>query len=176
MSNEETAVVVSVDAVVDAVVETPVEVVASTPVETVEAPQKVQHWKIFVDADGNETKRELLGRGRHPKGARKDENGNLIVSAVNAVSPDGTEEKHISMIITLDESGNEISRTEKTRGRPAKGLVKHEDGPYAGHWVRTQKTETAETAETTETSAVVVETPEVVVSETLNTESATNPT
>ena len=157
-------------------VETNVEVaVAPVEVAPVVKPEKVQLYKIFVNPDGTEIERKPLGKGRPPKNSKKDEAGNLVVTVVP--TPDGTPEKITPMIITLDEAGNEISRTEKGRGRPAKGLIQHTEGQYKGHWVKTQvAAAVAETAP--EITPVATEAPAVIVAPVeaaVEAETTTNP-
>jgi hypothetical protein len=151
-------------------VEVAVAAVEAAPVVAAK-PEKVQLYKIFVNADGTEIERKHIGKGSPPKNSKKDEAGNLVVTVVP--TPDGTEEKATPMIITLDAAGNEISRTEKGRGRPAKGMVQHTEGQYKGHWVKTQ------TPVTPEITPVATEAPTIVaapIDAVVESEIVTNPT
>lgn len=113
---------------------------------------------IYVDDAGNELKRETKGRGRPPRGAEKQEDGNWIVRPVEQAKTVGP-----VMYIDLDDSGNEISRRPKGRGRAKEGYTKVTEGENQGHWVKTI-TEKKESVESSEVSDVptVVETEEVV--------------
>jgi hypothetical protein len=96
---------------------------------------------IYVDAEGNELSRKVKGKGRPPRGAVKQDNGDFIVSPVaDAVrftpeyitfGPDG------EIAVELkDADGNLVSRLAKGRGRPKPGFTKLTEGEYAGHWTK----------------------------------------
>jgi hypothetical protein len=90
--------------------------------------------KIYLDADGNEARREKAGRGRPPKGSHRDADGNLVIPFVSeedaeaavVVSPE---------YVVLDHEGNEVTREAKGRGRPKRGFEKQTEGEHKGHWV-----------------------------------------
>ena len=120
-----------------------------------------EKFKIYVDEDGNEVRREPLRRGRRPKGATVDEEGNLILT------PEVAARKALETVfyIDLDASGKEISRRPKGRGRPSPGYTKQESGALVGHWVKAVATPTP--VETNEVEATTVVAP---VEETVTTE------
>lgn len=88
---------------------------------------------VYFDVNGNETKREeRTGRGRYPKNAKKQENGEIHIHPVNTVT------KTVVEYVTVDSNGNVLSREPKTRGRTKPGFVFAEDGDNKGHWVKVQ--------------------------------------
>ena len=117
-------------------------------------PEKVQRYKILLDANGDEMERKPLGPGKPPKNSTKDADGNLVCPFVEKV----TATTRISDYITLDVDGNVLHREQRKpgRGRPKKGFVKQTDGQYAGDYTMTMIAD--------ETPAVASqEAPEVVV-------------
>ena len=78
---------------------------------------------IFFDKDGQETKREIKGKGRPPRGAVKTENGDFHVFPVE---PQVTG----SFYIEVDDEGNETSRETKGRGRNRPDYEQREDGNW----------------------------------------------
>lgn len=139
---------------------------ASTETTSTEkAPKRVKQV-IFQDANGNEIARRDMTKGRPQRGHRDLPNGDRIVP--NCTLNDNGEvqlpkiksDKPVPQIITLDAEGNEVSRKDKGRGRPAKGSVQQTEGEYAGHWLITLEAETeapaeAEVVASTETESVV---------------------
>ena len=104
----------------------PEEATTDAPAEEPKTPK----FKIFLDAEGKEERREPLGRGRPPQGSSRDDDGNLVCPHVEraiVVSP---------QYIEVDDEGNETSRTAKGRGRPKAGYEKQDDGPFNGHWIK----------------------------------------
>jgi len=100
---------------------------------TTEAPAEPK-FKIFLDAEGKEERREPLGRGRPPQGSHRDDDGNLVCPHVEraiVVSP---------QYIEVDDEGKEVSRTAKGRGRPKAGYEKQDSGPFNGHWIKVAPT------------------------------------
>jgi len=103
---------------------------------------------IFVDENGNELSREPKGRGRPPRGAEKQADGNFIVKPA-------TDERFHPEYIDFDDNGNVTSRSPKGRGRSKPGYVKQKEGEYEGHWLKAEVEET-EVEETEAASAPVV--------------------
>lgn len=99
---------------------------------------------IYVDENGNELRRETKGRGRPPRGAEKQEDGNFIVRPVK-------DETFHPEYVNLDVEGNVLSRSPKGRGRAKPGYIKQEDGEHKGHWVKkvTEEVENKEDSDTT---------------------------
>ena len=132
-------------------VETPVVAVAETtptaPKEKKVKAPKVTHYIIHVDANGKELSRDIKGKGRPPRGATAQPNGDFIVSPLTSPT------RFVPEYITLDESGKELSRVAKGRGRPKPGFTKQTGGVNDGHWVLVQ-------------TATPVVTPTVVATET----------
>jgi len=105
---------------------------------------------IYQDEQGNEINRVTKGKGRPPKGAVRQENGDFIIKAGTAVS----EPRIVPEYITVDEQGKEIEpRTSKGRGRPKPGFEKQTDGDLQGHWVKVVKAEVAVAETVVETTA-----------------------
>lgn len=144
--NDETNVETQEDA---PAVEAPV---ADAPAET-QKHEKVQKYKIFLDAEGNEIERKPLGPGKPPKNSTKDADGNLICPFVEKV----VVSTQNSDYVTLDADGNELHREARKpgRGRPKKGFERQTDGEYAGHYVKIM----------TETPVASQKAPEVVAVE-----------
>jgi len=82
---------------------------------------------IYFDSKGIEVKRTPKGRGRPPKGATKQPDGNWHVHQSESDTPKQTKN---TFIVYVDEQGNEISRTKKGRGRPPKNSVHKPDGNF----------------------------------------------
>jgi hypothetical protein len=99
--------------------------------------EKKVKYLIFVDGAGVELRREVKGKGRPPKGATANEEGNFIV-------PPQSVSKETVDYVTLDASGKEVGRATKSRGRTKPGYVLATEGQYKGHYV---KTETAASTE-----------------------------
>lgn len=106
---------------------------------------------IYVDENGNELRRETKGRGRPPRGAEKQEDGNFIVRPLK-------DETFHPEYVDLDAEGNVLSRSLKGRGRAKPGYVKQEDGEHKGHWVKkvTEEVEDKEDSKVTATDVTVV--------------------
>ena len=62
---------------------------------------------IFVNSDGKETRREVKGRGRPPKGSVKQDDGNFIVHPV-------IEERQVVEYIDVSEGGDVLNRELRT--------------------------------------------------------------
>lgn len=107
---------------------------------------------IYLDESGKEVKRETKGRGRPPRGAVKQDNGNFVVQ----LPLDEPEARVPSEEIVLDVDGNVVSRKRKSRGRAKPGYVKHTEGEFSGHWVF-QRTAANVNVESNETPTVVEE-------------------
>lgn len=103
---------------------------------------------IYVDENGNELRRETKGKGRPPRGAKKQEDGNFIVHPVK-------DETFHPEYVDLDSEGNVLSRSPKGRGRAKPGYVKQEDGEYKGHWTKTVTNEDTDKTDVTVTEATV---------------------
>lgn len=114
---------------------------------------------IYQDENGIETKRVVKGKGRPPKDAVRQENGDFIVR-VGVVVPGAPKAEYIvPQYITVDATGTElVPRTNKGRGRAKPGFTKMEDGPFKGHWVMTQTVAPVEAPK----AEVIVKTEEVV--------------
>ena len=111
---------------------------------------------IYVDENGNETKRVTKGRGRPPTGSVRQENGDFIVSPVEAKRST----RFIPQYVTVDASGTEVvPRQDKGRGRAKPDYVKATDGPFVGHWVKTVSAEVVEAKTETVVETKEVETP-----------------
>jgi hypothetical protein len=85
---------------------------------------------IYVDANGVETARIVKGRGRPPRGAVKQEDGNFIVHPVDEV------ERQVVKYIDVSEGGDVLRSEDKGRGRPRPNYRKMTEGEHAGHWVK----------------------------------------
>ena len=85
---------------------------------------------IFVDENGNELRREPKGKGRPPRGAERQDNGDFIVRPVQ-------DETFHPEYVDLDAEGNVLSRSLKGRGRAKPGYEKQDSGDFEGHWVKT---------------------------------------
>lgn len=110
----------------------------AAPVAAAPAP-KPEPQVIFIDANGVEIARKARTRGR-PLSTEKDSNGNTIVRGAIMVDGEPTLPKTAapakrSFYITVDNSGNEISREPRGKGRTRPGYVKHETGDFAGNYV-----------------------------------------
>lgn len=141
---------------------------------------------IYVDEEGKELRRETKGKGRPPRGAEKqiegDEAGNWIVK------PTVETARFKPEYVTLDTDGNEVAvelkddegklvaRLAKGRGRPKPGFTKQTEGDYAGHWTKVvgEDSETDETPAETSDSDVETDSGEVTVTVT-DTETVTDP-
>lgn len=140
--------------------ETVVETNQDVPADT-QKPEKVQKYKIFLDAEGNEIERKPLGPGKPPKNSTKDSDGNLICPFVKkVVSP-----VQNSDYITLDAEGNELHREPRKpgRGRPKKGFERQTNGEHAGHYVKVLPAEAPAVASQDAPAVVAVETDETAV-------------
>jgi len=94
---------------------------------------------IYQDEQGNEINRVTKTKGRPPKGAVRQENGDFIVKAGSVVAAPRFSPEYI----TVDEQGKEIEpRGSKGRGRAKPGFEKQTDGVFQGHWVKVVKAET----------------------------------
>lgn len=123
--------------------EAPEETTTEAPAEEPKQPK----FKIFLDAEGEEVKREEIGRGRPPQGSYRDDDGNLVCPYVEqaiVVSPE---------YIEVDDEGKEVSRTAKGRGRPKAGYEKQDDGPFKGHWLKVASTPEESDEQTTSEDA-----------------------
>jgi len=155
------------DEIADAVVST---VVAAAdvvePVAQTETPkpkpEKVVHYKIFVDDNDNPVWCEVLGRGRPPRGSTKNEHGDIVCPAIPILA--STAPKVDSDYITLDPEGKVVSREKRgiTRGRPKTGFAKQVDGEYAGHFVKRLTDEKPEVKPLTQPAPPVVDATDVV--------------
>ena len=85
---------------------------------------------IFVDEDGKELRREPKGRGRPPRGSKKQDDGNFIVYPVETI------ERQVVEYVDVNEGGDVVSRKNKGRGRPKPDYKKMTEGEHAGHWVK----------------------------------------
>jgi len=83
---------------------------------------------IRFNAEGVEVERSEKGKGRPPRGAVKQANGDFHVHPIAPA-------RFIPEYITVGLDGEVLSRKVKGQGRPALGYVKQVDGPYAGHWI-----------------------------------------
>jgi len=81
---------------------------------------------IYFDSKGIELKRTPKGRGRPPKGARRQLDGSWHV--YKRESDTQVDTPHKTFIITIDNEGNEINRVRKGRGRPPRNAVRKPDG------------------------------------------------
>ena len=89
---------------------------------------------LYYDEDGNIASEEEKGKGRPPKGATKDENGNFHVHP--------QEEPEQTMYVTISASGD-VTREVKGRGRNRTGYVLMTDGEHKGHYVKDERTITS---------------------------------
>lgn len=96
---------------------------------------------IYVDENGNELRRETKGKGRPPRGAERQEDGNFIVHPVK-------DETFHPEYVDLDSEGNVLSRSPKGRGRAKPGYVKQTDGEHKGHWIKTVNEDDSEDTKT----------------------------
>lgn len=115
---------------------------AETNVEAAEeevAEEKPELFKIWLDEDGNEDRREPLGPGKHPKGSHKDDAGNLICPYREPVG-----EKTVHYKIYLDENGNEVDRKVRGKGRIPKRAYRDDDGNTVIPWQEPQEKATSE--------------------------------
>lgn len=110
---------------------------------------------IYLNADGTENKRTTKGKGRPPKGAVKQADGNWIVT-IQASQP--AEKKALVEYITLDVAGNVTGRITKGRGRTKPGYTLQTDGAFKDNWTKTIVPEAVIEAKP-ETEVVVTETP-----------------
>ena len=104
---------------------------------------------IYVDENGAELRRETKGKGRPPRGAVKQENGDFLVAPI-------VDETFHPEYLDVDAEGNVLSRSPKGRGRAKPGYEKQEGGVLSGHWVKVVSDET-ETPEVKEKDGTVTD-------------------
>ena len=83
---------------------------------------------IYVDARGREKSRKVVGRGRPPLGAVRQDNGDFKVFPVP--------EKPKTFYLTLDKIGRVARKVVKGRGRTKPEFVLQTDGKHKGHYVK----------------------------------------
>ena len=158
----------------------------NSPKVTATATPKVVKYLIMHDTTGKEISREPRKRGRAPRGAVEQPDGNYVLvvdpnapTSVAAVStPKVPVVKIPKFLIMVDDKGTEISREPRKRGRAPKGAVEQPDGNYV--LVVKNETTVVPTAVVTTVTPPVVSTAGVVVNdpvaEVKAAESATKPT
>ena len=122
---------------------------------------------IYVDENGKELRREPKGRGKPPKNAVKQADGNWLVH------PRKEEVREAILYVDLDKKGRAIRKTEKGRGKPKPGYIKATEGKWAGHWVTDPNfVASSKPVKKTKTVNVVDENTEVVAQEVITQEVA----
>jgi len=79
--------------------------------------------RIFLDIDGNETRREPMKRGRPPTGSYKDEDGNLICPAIVLNQPIDEKKSTSQKNINIDK----IRKTKKIESTDAESQITLEE-------------------------------------------------